>query len=59
MYPICACSCDVPLCRSLPAPEQPFSAAVVPGAALLPRRVAFSPDLGVPPVCKEVVALCR
>lgn len=47
------------LCRSLPAPQQPFSAAVAPGAMQQPQRVAFSPDLGVSPVCQEVAALCR
>ncbi|WIA30423.1 hypothetical protein OEZ86_000507 [Tetradesmus obliquus] len=44
---------------SLPAPQQPFSAAVAPGAMQQPQRVAFSPDLGVSPICQEVAALCR
>ncbi|KAF6258940.1 amidase signature domain-containing protein [Scenedesmus sp. NREL 46B-D3] len=44
---------------SLPAPQQSFAAVAAPGAAQLPKRVAFSRDLGVSPVCEEVAALCR
>jgi amidase len=42
---------------SLPAPKRPFVDAVDSPAA--PRRVAFSPDLGIAPVDQEVRAVCR
>ena len=42
---------------SLPVPERPFVDAVDSPAA--PRRVAFSPDLGIAPVDQEVRAVCR
>lgn len=42
---------------SLPAPGQPFSKAMREHPP--PRRVGFSPDLGLLPVAPEVVALCR
>jgi amidase len=56
--------------RSLSAPAESFSATVTARLAShtaaatgsrsrSARRVAFSPDLGVPPVESEVVALCR
>ncbi len=42
--------------RSLPAPARPFLAAVE--APEPPRRVAFSPDLGITPVDAEVAEIC-
>jgi amidase len=42
---------------SFPAPAQSFRAALREGR--MPRRVAFSPDLGILPVDREVVAICR
>lgn len=42
--------------RCLPAPERPFLAAIE--ATEPPRRVAFSPDLGITPVEAEVAAIC-
>jgi amidase len=45
----------VPL--GLPAPQTPFLAAASTPRA--PRRVAFSPDLGITPVDAEVAAVCR
>lgn len=62
--------CGVCCCRSLPAPAESFVIAVSARVASEPeaaaatgrrrvRRVAFSPDLGVPPVEAEVIALCR
>ena len=42
---------------SLAAPEQSFADAV--REAQPPKRVAYSPDLGVTPVDPEVAALCR
>jgi len=42
--------------RSFDPPRQPFVAAVDEPTA--PRRVAFSPDLGVMPVDPEVAAIC-
>lgn len=41
---------------ALPPPARPFSAAVAAPAP--PRRVGFSPDLGVWPVAAEVKAVC-
>ncbi|MCL4290700.1 MAG: amidase [Thermoleophilia bacterium] len=41
---------------SLPAPAEPFAAAAASRRA--PRRVAFSPDLGISPVDPEVRGLC-
>ena len=42
---------------SLPAPDRPFLDAVDNPVA--PSRVAFSPDLGIAPVDREVRAVCR
>ena len=42
---------------SLPAPATTFLSAL--SAAPLPRRIAFSPDLGIVPVDPEVAALCE
>ncbi len=42
---------------ALPAPDRPFLDAVDNPVA--PRRVAFSPDLGIAPVDPEVRAVCR
>ncbi|MDH3282669.1 MAG: amidase family protein [Gammaproteobacteria bacterium] len=42
---------------SLPRPATSFSAAVHDPA--VPRRIAFSPDLGIVPVDHEVVAVCE
>jgi amidase len=42
---------------SLPKPATPFLAAARSGWK--PRRVAFSPDLGITPVDKEVADICR
>ena len=41
---------------SMPAPAEPFSAALE--APVAPKRVAFSRDLGVVPVAKEVGDIC-
>ncbi|WP_142849009.1 amidase [Telmatospirillum sp. J64-1] len=41
---------------SLPRPEQPFTAAV--DAPRAPRRIAWSPDLGVAPVDREIKEVC-
>ncbi len=41
---------------SIPAPAAPFSAALE--APVMPQRVAFSRDLGVVPVAKEVGDIC-
>lgn len=46
--------------HSLPAPQQPFQAAVRQGSQPLPKRVAWSKDLGgIAPVDSEVAALCQ
>ncbi len=50
----CGAHPDDPL--SLPRPEVPFLEAALHPAA--PRRVAYSPDLGVVPVAREVAELC-
>ena len=42
---------------ALPAPATTFLSALA--AAPLPRRIAFSPDLGIVPVDPEVAALCE
>jgi amidase len=42
--------------RSLPAPLTPFQAAV--DAPIPPARVAYSPDLGILPVEREVAEIC-
>jgi len=42
---------------SFAAPATPFQAAV--DAPAVPRRVAFSPDLGIGPVDPEVAAICE
>ncbi|SLN18344.1 Acylamidase [Oceanibacterium hippocampi] len=41
---------------SLPAPERPFIEAVERPVA--PRRVAYSPDLGISPIDPEVAEIC-
>ena len=43
--------------RSLPRPEQPFIEAVHHPAT--PVKIAFSPDLGLAPVDREVADICR
>ena len=50
----CGVHPDDPL--SLPRPERPFLEAVLQPAP--PRRVAYSRDLGVVPVAREVAELC-
>jgi len=43
--------------RSLEAPAEPFIAAV--DAPTPPRRIGFTPDLGIVPVDREVAAICE
>lgn len=43
--------------RSLPRPDRPFTEAV--DCPKAPKKIAFSPDLGLAPVDHEVVELCR
>lgn len=43
--------------RSLPLPERPFTDAV--DHPKTPKKIAFTPDLGLAPVDHEVVDICR
>jgi amidase len=42
--------------RSFPKPEEPFISAV--NQPVVPRRVSYSPDLGIAPVVREVREIC-